>query len=132
MGFIDFFTAGIFFLIYMPLGGLQEELEEILGHRIMPYWKAYLLGIPDLFIYTLVWMARISEELKEKAVSLGLQGPYTSWQHMFYWNTLGLFLFGPSVATHRFFDTLNRVERELNRREKIKRRRRRKEQRHKK
>lgn len=117
MGFIDFFTAGIFFLIYMPLGGLQEELEEILGHRIMPYWKAYLLGIPDLFIYTLVWMARISEELKEKAVSLGLQGPYTSWRHMFYWNTLGLFLFGPAVATHRFFDTLNRVERELNRRE---------------
>ncbi len=101
----------------MPLGGLQEELEEILGHRIMPYWKAYLLGIPDLFIYTLVWMARISEELKEKAVSLGLQGPYTSWRHMFYWNTLGLFLFGPAVATHRFFDTLNRVERELNRRE---------------
>lgn len=118
MGLIDFFTAGIFFLIYMPLGGLQEELEEILGRKVMPYWKAYLLGIPDLFLYTLVWMAKISEELKEKAVSLGLPGPYTSFRHMFGWNTLGLFLFGPAVATHRFFHTLNRIERELNRRQK--------------
>ena len=118
LGLIDFCTAGIFFLLYMPLGGLQEELEEILGHKVMPYWKAYLLGIPDLFLYTLVWMARISEELKEKAVSLGLPGPYTSFRHMFGWNTLGLFLFGPAVATHRFFHTLNRIERELNRRQK--------------
>ena len=65
LGFIDFFTAGLFFLIYMPLGGLQDELEEILGHRVLPYWKAYLLGVPTLFIYTLVWMARIAEELKK-------------------------------------------------------------------
>ena len=49
LGFIDFFTAGLFFLLYMPLGGLQDELEEILGHRVQPYWKAYLLGIPTLF-----------------------------------------------------------------------------------
>ena len=33
LGFVDFFTAGLFFLLYMPLGGLQEELEEI---RLMP------------------------------------------------------------------------------------------------
>lgn len=130
LGLTDFCTAGIFFLLYMPFGGLQEELEEILGHKVMPYWKAYLLGIPDLFIYTLVWMARISEELKEKAVSLGLPGPYTSFRHMFGWNTLGLFLFGPAVATHRFFHTLNRIERELNRRQKkeMRERRRRKMQ----
>ena len=56
-----------------------------------------------------------AEELKEKAAALGLGGPYTSWRHMFCWNTLGLPLFGPAVATQRFFDTLNRVERELNR-----------------
>ena len=31
LGFIDFFTAGLFFLLYMPLGGLQDELDEILG-----------------------------------------------------------------------------------------------------
>jgi hypothetical protein len=30
--------------------GLQDKLEEILGHRVMPYWKAYLLGIPSLFM----------------------------------------------------------------------------------
>ena len=114
LGFIDFFTAGLFFLCYMPFGGLQDELEEILGHKVMPYWKAYLLGIPTLFIYTLVWMARISEELKMKAVQMGIPGPHTSWRHMFGWNTIGLPLFGPAVATHRFFGTLNRIERRLN------------------
>ena len=99
----------------MPFGGLQEEIECIIGHKVMPYWKAYLLGIPTLFIYTLVWMARISEELKEKAIDLGIRGPYTSWWHMFGWNTFGLLLMGPAIATLRFFDTLNRVEKELNR-----------------
>lgn len=115
MGFVDFFTAGLFFLFYMPLSGLQDELDAVTGRKTMRYWKAYLLGIPTLFIYPLVWMSRIAEELKEKAVGLGLQGPYTSWRHMFGWNTLGLPLMGPAVATQRFFDTLNRVERELNR-----------------
>ena len=117
LGFIDFFTAGLFFLCYMPLGGLQDELDEILEHETMKYWKAYLLGIPTLFLYTLVWMARISEELKAKAIDLGLEGPYTSWWHMFGWNTLGILLMGPAVATHRFFGTLNQIEKELNRRE---------------
>ena len=55
LGFIDFFTAGLFFLLYMPFGGLQDELEVILGHKLLPYWKACLLGIPTLFIYTLVF-----------------------------------------------------------------------------
>ena len=118
-GLIDFCTAGIFFLLYMPLSGLQDELEEILGHKLLPYWKAYLLGIPTLFIYTLVWMARIAEELKTKAVELGIEGPHTSWWHMFGWNTFGLLLFGPAVATHRFFGTLNRVETELNNRNEV-------------
>ncbi|MBE6993271.1 MAG: hypothetical protein E7423_01290 [Ruminococcaceae bacterium] len=116
LGFIDFFTAGLFFLLYMPLGGLQDELDAILGRRTQRYWVAYLWGVPTLFLYTLVWMARIAEELKVKAVELGLEGPYTSWRHMFGWNVFGLLLCGPMVATHRFFDTLNRVERELNRR----------------
>ena len=117
LGFVDFFTAGLFFLIYMPLGGLQNELEQVLGHKVRPYWQAYLLGIPTLFIYTLVWMARIAEELKSKAISLGIEGPYTSWWHMFGWNVFGLLLMGSAVATWRFFDTLNKVEAELNRRE---------------
>ncbi|MBR0409360.1 MAG: hypothetical protein IJI53_15145 [Clostridia bacterium] len=114
LGFIDFFTAGLFFLLYMPLGGLQDEIESILGHPVLPYWKAYLLGIPTLFIYPLIWMTRIAEELKEKAISLGIKGPYTSWRHMFGWNIFGLFLMGPAIATWRFFDTLNKVEIELN------------------
>lgn len=114
LGFIDFFTGGLFFLLYMPLDGLQEELEEILGHRLRPYWQAYLLGIPTLFIYTLVWMARVAEEIREKAIVLGVAGPYTSWRHMFWWNMLGSLCFGPMIATKRFFDTLNRIETELN------------------
>ena len=118
LGFIDFFTAGLFFLLYMPFGGLQDEIEYILGHKIMPYWQAYLLGIPTMFIYTLVWMARIAEELKAKAIELGIEGKHTSWRHMFWWNVIGLPLFGPAVATYRFFNTLNKIETELNRRQK--------------
>ncbi len=115
LGFIDFFTAGLFFLIYMELG-LQDELDEILGKRTQRYWVAYLLGIPTLFVYPLVWMGRIAEDLREKALELGIEGKLTSFRHMFDWNVFGLFLFGPAVATERFFDTLNKVERELNRR----------------
>ena len=114
LGFVDFFTAGIFFLLYMPFGGLQNELEEVLGHRVMPYWKAYLLGIPTLFIYTLVWLARIAEELKLKAIDMGIDGPHTSWKHMFWWNVLGCLCFGPMIATYRFFNTLNKIESKLN------------------
>ena len=115
LGFIDFFTAGLFFLVYMQLG-LQDELDEILGHRTQRYYIAYLLGIPTLFVYTLVWMARIAEELKKKAIELGIEGKLTSFRHMFDWNVFGLLLFGPAVATKRFFDTLNKVKIELNRR----------------
>ena len=118
LGFIDFFTAGLFFLVYMPLG-LQDELDEILGRRTQRYGVAYLLGIPTLFIYTLVWMARIAEELRARAIELGIEGKLTSYRHMFDWNVFGLPLCGPAVATHRFFDTLNKVEAELNRRQEI-------------
>ena len=53
LGFIDFFTAGLFFLFYMPFGGLQDELDSILGYKTQRYWKAYLFGIPTLFIYNI-------------------------------------------------------------------------------
>ena len=114
LGFIDFFTAGLFFLLYMPLGGLQQELELVLCHRLMPYWKAYLLGIPTLFIYPLVWMTNIARELQAKAVNLGIAGPHTSWWHMFGWNTFGVLFFGPMIATQRFFRTLNEIEKKMN------------------
>ena len=54
-----------------------------------------------------------------KAISLGIEGPYTSWWHMFGWNVFGLILMGPAVATYRFFDTLNKVETALNERSKL-------------
>ncbi len=118
LGFIDFFTAGLFFVVYMPLG-LQKELEEVIGHRVQKYWIAYLLGIPTLFIYTLVWMANIAEELKAKAAELGIEGRHTSWKHMFWWNMLGCLCFGPMIATFRFFRTLDQIEEETYRRDRV-------------
>ena len=112
-GLIDFCTAGVFFLLYMPLSGLQEELDYIVGRRTQRYWVAYLLGIPTAFIYPLVWMARIAEELKAKAIEMGIEGPYTSWWHMFGWNTFGVLLLGPAVATKQFFDTLGKIEQKI-------------------
>ena len=117
LGFLDFFTAGLLFMVMMPLG-LQAEIDSVLGHRTMPYWKAYLIGIPTLFIYPIIWMGRIADELKEKADDMGIEGPHTSFRHMFLWNTLGLPLCGFAVATHRFFGTLGKIEEELNRMEK--------------
>ena len=116
LGFVDFFTAGLFFVFYMPRG-LQRELEEVIGHKVRPYWQAYLIGIPTLFIYPLIWMGRIADDLREKALELGIEGRLTSFWNMFLWNTIGLPLMGPAVATYRFFDTLNKVERELNNRD---------------
>ena len=113
LGFIDFFTAGLFFLFYLQMG-LQDELDEILGRKTQRYYIAYLLGIPTLFIYTLVWMARIAEELRGKALELGIEGQLTSFRHMFGWNVFGVLFFGPMIATQRFFDTLNKVEVVLN------------------
>ena len=98
----------------MPLGGLQDELDEILGRRTQRYWVAYLLGIPTAFVYTLVWMSRIAGGLKAKAIEMDIDGPYTSWWHRFGWNVFGLPLMGPAVATHRFFDTLNKIESRMN------------------
>jgi hypothetical protein len=115
LGFIDFFTAGLFFLFYMA-HGLQDEIDEILGKKTQKYYIAYLLGIPTLFIYTLVWMARVAEDLRNKALELGIEGKLTSYKHMFNWNVFGVLIFGPMIATERFFDTLNKVEKELNRR----------------
>ncbi len=114
LGFIDFFTAGLYFMAAMPLG-LQAEIDSVLGHKTMPYWQAYLIGIPTLFIYPIIWMGRIADELRRKAEAMGIKGPHTSFRHMFCWNTLGLPLLGFAVATHRFFDTLGKIEAELNR-----------------
>ena len=58
--------------------------------------------------------ANIAEELKSIASEMGIEGPHTSWWHMFGWNTFGLLLMGPAVATGRFFDTLNKIEDQLN------------------
>ena len=117
IGLVDLFTAGLFLLFYMPRG-LQDELDEILGCRTQRYYIAYLLGIPTLFIYTLVWFSRVAEGLRIKALELGIEGNLTSFKHAFLWNIPGGFIIvGPAIATLRFFDTLNKIELELNRRQ---------------
>lgn len=119
IGLIDFFTFGIFLLFYMPIS-LQEELESILGHKLQKYYIAYLIGIPTLFIYPLIWIANIAEELKQKAIELGIKGPHTSFNNMFYWNVFGIFiLIGPAIATYYFFNTLNQIEKTLNKKNSI-------------
>ena len=65
----------------------------------------FLFGFTDFFT---------AGELKEKAIEMGIEGPYTSWWHMFGWNTFGILFLGPCISTGRFFDTLNRIEKELN------------------
>ena len=113
LGAIDFMTAGIFFLIYMPLS-LQKEIDYILGRKTQRYWVAYLIGIPTFFLYTLIWMAKVCEETKEVAVKLGIK-PKTSFWHMLLWNVLGmLVIVGPAVATYGYFATLNAIEKKLN------------------
>lgn len=113
LGAIDFCTAGLFFLFYMPLS-VQKEIDYILDKKTQPYWLAYIIGIPTAFVYTLVWMARVCEDTKNKAIELGIK-PHTSFHHMFWWNVLGLLvLVGPAVATWGYFKTLNEIESKLN------------------
>ena len=113
LGAIDFCTAGIFFLFYMPLV-LEKEINFILKKKVQSYVIAYLIGIPTLFIYTLVWMAKVCEDIKKKAIELDIK-PHTSFKHMFWWNVLGmLVIVGPAVATYGFFKTLNEIETKLN------------------
>lgn len=108
-GTFDFFTAGLFFLVWMPLS-LQKEIEEAIGKKHQPYWIAYLIGIPTLFFYTLYWMAKVCEDTKKKAEELGLKSHTSFWQ-MIFWNTVGMvILIGPAVATHGFFKTLDEIE----------------------
>ena len=113
LGAIDFCTAGIFFLFYMPLS-VEKEVDYILKKKTQPYYMAYLIGIPTLFVYTLVWMANVCEDIKNKAIELGIKS-HTSFKHMFWWNVAGmLVLVGPAVATWGFFKTLNEIEIKLN------------------
>ena len=113
LGVVDFCTAGLFFLLYMPLS-VSPEVDYLLNKKTQPYYIAYLIGITTLFVYTLVWMANVCEDIKNKAIELGIK-PHTSWKHMFWWNVLGmLVLVGPAVATWGFFKTLNEIEMKLN------------------
>lgn len=106
---LDIFTLGIFLLIYMRK--LQVELERITGKKYLPYYKAYLLGIPTLFIYTMYWISKVSKDLNNKAKELNIKGHLITFNEMFYLNLFGMWIIiGALIATYHFFDTLNKIE----------------------
>ena len=93
----------------MGLSGSLFFSYSISGRAILPVLHAL-----ERATGRVGWMARIAGELKAKAIELGIDGPYTSWWHMFGWNTFGVLFLGPAIATKRFFDTLNKIERVMN------------------
>ena len=113
IAFLDIVTMGLFLLFYMV--PVEREIYSLTKKKFMPYWIAYLLGLVMFLLVPVFWISFRAEELKEKALEVGLEGKLTSFKHMFLWNILGcLILVGPLIATYRFFDTLNRLEEKEN------------------
>ncbi len=109
IAFLDIVTMGLFLLFYMV--PVEREISSLTKKKFMPYPFAYLLGLVTFLLVPLFWISFRAEELKEKALAVGLEGKLTSFKHMFLWNILGcLVLVGPLIATHCFFATLNRLE----------------------
>ena len=118
LALIDLVTFGLFFLFYLP--PVEQEIRSITQKDFVPYWKVFLLGLLTLIIPNIVWISFRAEELKQKALELGIEGKLTSFQHMFIWNLFFMWtIIGPMIATQRFFDTLNQIEEKLNQQEAI-------------
>ena len=113
IAFLDIVTMGLFLLFYMV--PVEREISSLTKKKFMPYPFVYLLGLVTFLLVPVFWISFRAEELKEKALEVGLEGKLTSFKHMFLWNILGcLVLVGPLIATYRFFDTLNRLEEKEN------------------
>lgn len=109
IAFLDIVTMGLFLLFYMV--PVEREIYSLTKKKFMPYPFAYLLGLVTFLLVPVFWISFRAEELKEKALAVGLEGKLTSFKHMFLWNIFGcLILVGPLIATYRFFATLNRLE----------------------
>ena len=118
LALIDLVTFGLFFLFYLP--PVEREIRSITQKDFVPYWKVFLLGLLTLIIPNIVWISFRAEELKQKALELGIEGKLTSFRHMFIWNLFFMWtIIGPMIATQRFFDTLNQIEEKLNQQEAI-------------
>jgi len=113
IAFLDIVTMGLFLLFYMV--PVEREIYSLTKKKFMPYPFVYLLGLVTFLLVPVFWISFRAEELKEKALEVGLEGKLTSFKHMFLWNILGcLILVGPLIPTYRFFATLNRLEEEEN------------------
>ncbi len=110
---LDIITMGIFFVFYMK--EVREEIGSFGKKKGMPYWVAYLLGLITFLIVPLVWFSNRADAIREKAEELNLDIKKTSFDHAYLWSFFGAFIIvGPFIATKRFFDTLNAVEKALN------------------
>ena len=110
---LDIITMGIFFVFYMK--EVREEIGSFGKKKGMPYWFAYLLGLITFLIVPLVWFSNRADAIREKADELNLDIKKTSFDHAYLWSFFGAFIIvGPFIATKRFFDTLNAVEKALN------------------
>lgn len=110
---LDIITMGIFFVFYMK--EVREEIGSFGKKKGMPYWVAYLLGLITFLIVPLVWFSNRADAIREKADELNLDIKKTSFDHAYLWSFFGAFIIvGPFIATKRFFDTLNAVEKALN------------------
>ncbi len=118
LALIDLVTFGLFFLFYLP--PVEQEIRSITQKDFVPYWKVFLLGLVALIIPNIVWISFRAEELRQKALELGIEGKLTSFHHMFIWNLFFMWtIIGPMIATQRFFGTLNQIEEKLNQQEAI-------------
>ena len=67
VGFFDSFAAGIFLLFCMPLGGLQAEIGQMLGHPHAKMLKGVSAGHPRAVPLTLQQDAKENESLLSSA-----------------------------------------------------------------
>lgn len=95
---------------------LQAEPDDVMGRKNAEISDRISAGNSYAFIYPVIRMTRISEERKAVSIDLEAEDPQTSLDHMFEWSTISFSLMGSAIAIHRFFRTINPVERELNQR----------------
>lgn len=110
---LNFITLGIFFLFFFIR--IRREIKNFGKRGGMPYPVAWLLGFITLWIVPLIWFCNRAEEVGQAYERLELKGKHIDFAFMFIWLAFGSFIIvGPFIAFHRFFNSLNAIERATN------------------
>ncbi len=110
---LSILTINIFCLV--RINKVKKEVDYFSNSKSKPFWPIWLLGFLTFYIAPLIYIARLSSRIEEKAKELNIEKPTTSFGLTFNFAFFGiLFIFGPFIAFHKFFATLNRVEAILN------------------